>query len=89
MYVSAFLVVRPPEVLCLPPSIVSKWRGLRELVVPNLAHRRAERGNLKPHGERVKRPYVQDVRFWGTRFLSTLKKTHGERVNPCGGIHFS
>ena len=31
VYFSVFLVVRPPDVLCLPPSIVSKWRGLREL----------------------------------------------------------
>ena len=32
MYFSVFLVVRPPDVLCLLPSTVSKWRGLRELV---------------------------------------------------------
>ena len=32
MYFSVFLVLRPPDVLCLPPLIVSKWRGLRELV---------------------------------------------------------
>ena len=33
MYFSVLLVVLPPDVLCLPPSIVSKWRGLRELAV--------------------------------------------------------
>ena len=33
VYFSVFLVVRPPDALCLLPSIVSKWRGLRELDV--------------------------------------------------------
>ena len=28
------LVVRPPDALFLPPSIVPKWRGLRGLEVP-------------------------------------------------------
>ena len=31
MYFRVFLVVRTPDTLFLPPSIVPKWRGLRGL----------------------------------------------------------
>ena len=41
-----FLVVRPPEKLLLPPSIVPKWRGLRGLVRALL---RAAEGLLQAH----------------------------------------
>ena len=34
VYFSVFLVVRPPDVLCLPPSIVSKTPGSRGLKPP-------------------------------------------------------
>ena len=34
-----FLVVRPPDTLFLPPSIVPKWRGLRGLDALLLAER--------------------------------------------------
>ena len=91
VYFSVFLVVRPPDVLCLPPSIVSKWRGLRELVLLPPQHRRLRTGFRRARDvlrrsieERVHHfPLAQRIVWVAQHHVSQILchlEQHGERA---------
>ena len=73
------LVVRPPDALFLPPSIVPKWRGLRGLVIPHL------RRQLREDPRLVVRAVLRELELVVLHdrlhhALANLEK-HGERAS--------